>query len=58
MFHWDRFVIPLPFARVAIAIGEPIWVPKKLDARDLEALQARLEERLKSLFAEARARLD
>ena len=58
MFHWDRFVIPLPFARVAIAIGEPIWVPQKLDPHDLAALQARLEERLHALFAEARARLD
>lgn len=58
MFHWDRFVIPKPFARVAIAIGEPIWVPKRLDASGLEALQTQLEARLKTLFAEARARLD
>ena len=58
MFHWDRFVIPKPFARVAIAIGEPIWVPKRLDASGLEALQTQLEMRLKALFAEARARLD
>ncbi len=58
MFHWDRFVIPKPFARVAVAFGEPIWVPKRLDAQALEALQVQLEQRLRTLFAEARARLD
>ncbi|MDE2296049.1 MAG: lysophospholipid acyltransferase family protein [Gammaproteobacteria bacterium] len=58
MFHWDRFVIPKPLARIAIAFGEPIWVPKRLDARGLEALQVQLEERLKALFVEARARVD
>jgi lysophospholipid acyltransferase (LPLAT)-like uncharacterized protein len=51
---WDKFVIPKPGARVAIALGEPVYVPKGLDAAGLERHQADLEQRLKSLFTQAR----
>jgi lysophospholipid acyltransferase (LPLAT)-like uncharacterized protein len=51
---WDRFVIPKPFARVAIAVGEPVYVPKALDAAGLERLQEVMESRLRALFEEAR----
>jgi 1-acyl-sn-glycerol-3-phosphate acyltransferase len=47
---WDRFVIPKPFARVAIAVGEPVYVPRGLDAAALEALQLEMERRLRELF--------
>ncbi|MDE2304176.1 MAG: lysophospholipid acyltransferase family protein [Gammaproteobacteria bacterium] len=57
MIQWDRFVIPKPFSRVAVAIGEPIQVPKGLDAAGLEAMQAQMEQRLGELFERARARL-
>lgn len=52
---WDRFVIPKPFARVAIAVGEPVYVPKGLDAATLERLQEEMEGKLAALFATARA---
>ena len=26
---WDRFAIPMPFARVCYAYGDPIWVPRE-----------------------------
>lgn len=58
MFHWDRFVIPKPFARVVIAIGEPVWVPRGLDAAALEVLQTLMERRLKDLFVAAHAMLE
>lgn len=51
---WDRFVIPKPGARVAIAIGEPVYVPKGLAASDVERLQGEMEVRLKDLFDQAR----
>lgn len=51
---WDRFVIPKPFARVVIAIGEPVYVPKGLDAQALERLQADMRARLQALFEQAR----
>jgi len=50
---WDRFVIPLPFSRIAIAVGEPVYVPKGLDAAGLERLQLDMESRLRGLFEEA-----
>ncbi len=56
--QWDRFVIPMPFARIAIAIGEPVYVPKRLDAAALERLQADMEQRLGALFTVAKGMLD
>jgi lysophospholipid acyltransferase (LPLAT)-like uncharacterized protein len=51
---WDKFVIPQPGARVAIAVGEPVYVPKGLDAAGLERLQADMERRLYSLYHQAK----
>ena len=55
---WDRFVIPVPFARIAIAIGPPCYVPRVPDAAGLARLQEQMEEELKRLFGVARAALD
>jgi lysophospholipid acyltransferase (LPLAT)-like uncharacterized protein len=54
MIKWDRFVIPWPLSRIAIAIGEPVYVPKGLDAEGLERLQLDMEQRLRAAFALAR----
>ena len=50
---WDRFILPLPFSRLALLVGEPLNVP--LDARGaaLEALRQELEARLNGLFHRA-----
>ncbi len=50
---WDRFVIPKPFSRIVIAVGEPVYVPKGLDAAGLERLELDMERRLRGLFEEA-----
>ncbi len=50
---WDRFVIPWPFARIAVAVGEPVYVAKGLDAPGLERLQLDMERRLRTLFETA-----
>ena len=55
--QWDRFVLPWPLSRVAIVIGEPLQVPKGLDAPALERFQVELELRLNSLAARAQANL-
>jgi lysophospholipid acyltransferase (LPLAT)-like uncharacterized protein len=47
---WDRFVIPWPLSRVVIAVGEPVYVPKGLDAAGLERLQGEMERRLEDLY--------
>lgn len=54
---WDGFVIPKPFSRVAIAVGEPVYVAKGLDAQGLVCLQAEMEARLKSLYRLAKTEL-
>jgi len=58
LIKWDRFVIPMPFARIAIALGPPCYVPRVTDAASLERLQGRMEEELKRLYAVARAALE
>jgi hypothetical protein len=54
---WDRFVIPKPFSRIVVAVGEPVYVPKGLDAAGLEGLQLDMEHRLQGLFRTAEAAL-
>jgi lysophospholipid acyltransferase (LPLAT)-like uncharacterized protein len=54
---WDRFVIPKPFSRIVVAVGDPVYVPKGLDAASLEKLQSDMELRLSGLFLLAQAGL-
>jgi lysophospholipid acyltransferase (LPLAT)-like uncharacterized protein len=54
---WDKFVIPWPFARIAIAIGEPVYIKKGLDAAALAEAQVLMEARMKNLFETARLAL-
>jgi len=54
---WDKFVIPMPFSRIVIAIGEPVYVPRVTDPAALEKLQAAMELRLHALFVTAAAAL-
>jgi len=51
---WDRFVIPVPFSRIAIAIGPPRYVPRTMDAAALERLQGEMEQELRRTYELAR----
>jgi lysophospholipid acyltransferase (LPLAT)-like uncharacterized protein len=57
LFHWDKFVLPWPFTRIAIAIGEPRQIPRTLDAAAFERQQLEMTAELKRLFGVARAAL-
>jgi lysophospholipid acyltransferase (LPLAT)-like uncharacterized protein len=57
LIKWDKFVIPLPFSRIAIAIGPPRYVPRAMSAAALTQLQGQMEEELKRLYGVARAAL-
>ena len=60
LVSWDRFVIPWPFARIAIAIGPPRTVPRTLATNDsaaLAAIQEEMEQELHRLARRARAAL-
>jgi lysophospholipid acyltransferase (LPLAT)-like uncharacterized protein len=50
---WDRFLVPLPFARGALFCGEPIEVAANADEAAIEAARQTLEERLNALTLEA-----
>lgn len=50
---WDGFVLPKPFARVAVVAGPPIFVPRDLPVDALEEPRARLEAELGRLADEA-----
>jgi lysophospholipid acyltransferase (LPLAT)-like uncharacterized protein len=50
---WDRFLLPLPFGRGAIVIGDPIEVPPRLDSAGREVLRLELERALNGVTAEA-----
>jgi len=54
---WDKFVIPMPFTRIVIAIGPPRYVPRVTDAAMIEAQQADMEVELKRLYDVAREAL-
>ena len=54
---WDRFELPLPFSRVVIAYGEPVKMPRGIDAESLARLQQEMAGRLQALQQEARAGL-
>jgi lysophospholipid acyltransferase (LPLAT)-like uncharacterized protein len=43
MRSWDRFRVPRPFARVAVAYGSPIAIPRDLDAVEAERWRCEVE---------------
>lgn len=47
---WDKFVIPSPFAKLRIAIGEPYFPPKRMTEEEMAAAQRELERRLLETF--------
>jgi hypothetical protein len=47
---WDRFLIPHPFARLQIAYGEPVYVPRRADEAELQAVADEVEGRLGGLM--------
>jgi hypothetical protein len=43
---WDRLIVPLPFARIVVVVGDPIEVPRDADPATVERLRADLETAL------------
>jgi lysophospholipid acyltransferase (LPLAT)-like uncharacterized protein len=52
---WDRFELPLPFSRLALIVGEPIWVRPNDRGPDLEARRLELESSLNHLFIQSQS---
>jgi lysophospholipid acyltransferase (LPLAT)-like uncharacterized protein len=50
---WDRLQIPLPFARAATFIGEPIYVGRDATSEEVAAKQVAVQDGLDGLVREA-----
>ncbi len=46
---WDRFQVPLPFARCEVAVGKLMRVPRDAAEAEREALRKQLEDELRSI---------
>jgi lysophospholipid acyltransferase (LPLAT)-like uncharacterized protein len=57
MGNWDRTQIPKPFSTVALAIGEPLNVPREATDDQMESARQELERRLAALESRALAML-
>jgi hypothetical protein len=52
--NWDGTLIPRPFGRIAVALGEPILVPAASSREDCEAIRSRVDARMAELEATCR----
>jgi lysophospholipid acyltransferase (LPLAT)-like uncharacterized protein len=55
MRSWDRYLVPLPFARACFIYGEAITVPPDADEAEMARIAGRLEEAMNRLEEEAEA---
>lgn len=46
---WDRFIIPLPFSRCVLHVGQPIAIPREASPETREALRRQLENALREI---------
>jgi lysophospholipid acyltransferase (LPLAT)-like uncharacterized protein len=51
--RWDDFLIPKPFARIVIAIGEPVPVPREIPLDALEPVRLNVQEAVMSLMRDS-----
>ena len=48
--RWDAFMVPKPFSRVVVAVGEPYEIPAGTPANDLEAHRLNVQRSVMSLM--------
>ncbi|MCB1050747.1 MAG: lysophospholipid acyltransferase family protein [Acidobacteria bacterium] len=46
---WDRLFVPLPFSKMRIVWGEPIWVDKNVSTEQMEGLALKVQEALQTI---------
>jgi len=49
---WDRTVLPEPFAKIFLKVGEPLVVPAGLKSAGIEEYRLKMEEKLKENYSE------
>jgi len=56
--RWDDFMVPKPFARIVLAIGEPYTVPAGTPLDQLEPHRQRVQEAVMSLMTDSESLLN
>lgn len=49
--RWDNFMIPKPFSKVVIAVGEPHYIPRKCSLIDLEEHRQQVQDEMNNLMS-------
>lgn len=52
--RWDDFMIPKPFARIVLAVGEPLTVPADTSLDEIEVYRMRMQNEILSLMEQSR----
>ncbi len=42
--RWDRYLVALPFSKITVKVGEPIYIDSKLNKKDFEIERKKLED--------------
>lgn len=50
---WDQFLVPYPFSKAVIFLGEPLFVPSDITEQEINAYQIRLQKELDRITEEA-----
>ena len=54
---WDRFLVAAPFSSGVFVWGEPLFVDRNANAKDLELARIELEERMNTITRDADERV-
>ena len=52
---WSRMTLNLPYAKLALVMGEPVWAPREADEAALEAVRREVERQLNHVTNKAYA---
>lgn len=55
--RWDNFMIPKPFARIVLAVGNPISIPKGTPLNQIEPYRVQMEDATNALMQESKQAL-
>ena len=55
--RWDHFMIPKPFSRVVLGIGEPYLIPREVRLDEIEPHRLNVQQAVMSLMAQCEDRL-
>jgi len=54
MNSWDRFMIPKPFARIIVAVGDPVDIPRDLPMTEIESVRKNVQLAMDTLANESK----